>query len=82
MKQHYAEQLHPTPDLYPLKGCHAVPLSGERPHRQDEKAVEIGRSPAQATLRIGFFDQRHLTDHFSRFIGLSPGIYRNLFIHC
>ena len=35
--------------------------------------------PAEAALRTGFSDQRHFTNFFTRFIGLSPGTYREIF---
>ena len=38
-----------------------------------------GVSPAEAALRTGFSDQSHFTNYFSRFIGLAPGVYREIF---
>lgn len=38
-----------------------------------------GFSPAEAALRTGFSDQSHFTKTFSRFIGLTPGVYREIF---
>lgn len=38
-----------------------------------------GLSPAEAALRTGFADQSHFTKTFSRFIGLTPGLYREIF---
>lgn len=31
-------------------------------------------------MRTGFSDQSHFTNYFSRFIGLSPGAYRDIFL--
>ena len=31
-------------------------------------------------MKTGFFDQSHFTNYFSRFIGLSPGAYREIFL--
>lgn len=38
-----------------------------------------GLSPAQAALETGFADQSHFTRYFTRFSGLTPGAYRELF---
>lgn len=44
-----------------------------------KKLLEQGLSPAEAALQTGFSDQSHFTNYFDRFIGLSPGAYRNTF---
>ena len=44
-----------------------------------KKLLEQGVPPAEAALRTGFSDQSHFTNYFSRFIGLAPGAYRELF---
>ena len=44
-----------------------------------KKLLEQGVSPAETALRTGFSDQSHFTNYFSRFIGLSPGAYREIF---
>lgn len=44
-----------------------------------KRLLEQGVSPAEAALRTGFSDQSHLTNYFSRFTGLSPGAYRDMF---
>ncbi|MGI6007068.1 MAG: helix-turn-helix domain-containing protein [Ruminococcus sp.] len=44
------------------------------------KLLEGGISPAEAALRTGFSDQSHFTNYFSRFIGLTPGAYREIFL--
>lgn len=41
--------------------------------------LEKGVSPAEAAQRGGFSDQSHLTRYFSRFLGLTPGAYRDIF---
>ena len=40
-----------------------------------------GVPPLDAALQTGFADQSHFTNYFSRFIGLAPGVYRELFLH-
>ncbi|MEU9792718.1 AraC family transcriptional regulator [Streptomyces sparsogenes] len=34
-----------------------------------------GRPPAEVATAVGFYDQSHLTRHFKRFIGITPGRY-------
>ena len=38
-----------------------------------------GVQPIEAAMQTGFSDQSHLTNYFNRFIGLSPGVYRDIF---
>lgn len=45
-----------------------------------KKLLEQGVSPVEAALQTGFSDQSHFTNYFSRFIGVSPGAYRSIFI--
>ena len=40
-----------------------------------------GVQPIEAAMQTGFSDQSHLTNYFNRFIGLSPGIYRDIFLN-
>ncbi len=44
-----------------------------------KKLLEQGVPPVEAALQAGFSDQSHFTNYFSRFIGLSPGTYREIF---
>ena len=44
-----------------------------------KKLLEQGVPPVEAALRTGFSDQSHFTNYFSRFIGLAPGMYRDIF---
>lgn len=41
--------------------------------------LEQGVPPVEAALQTGFSDQSHFTNCFSRFIGLAPGAYRDIF---
>ncbi|BBO69489.1 transcriptional regulator [Desulfosarcina alkanivorans] len=36
-----------------------------------------GEPPAQAAVEAGFYDQSHLSRHFKRIVGTTPGRYRN-----
>lgn len=44
-----------------------------------KKLLGQGVSPLTAALQTGFSDQSHFTNYFSRFIGLAPGVYRDIF---
>lgn len=44
-----------------------------------KKLLEQGVAPIEAALRTGFSDQSHFTNYFSRYIGLAPGVYRDIF---
>ena len=44
-----------------------------------KKLLEQGVAPIEAALSTGFADQSHFTNYFNRFIGLAPGIYRDIF---
>lgn len=43
-----------------------------------KKLLEKGVSPLETAMRTGFSDQSHFTNYFSRFIGLTPGAYREI----
>lgn len=47
---------------------------------QAKKLLEQGVCPADAALRTGFSDQSHFTNYFSRFTGVAPGAYRDIFM--
>ena len=44
-----------------------------------KKMLEQGVPPVEAALLVGFSDQSHFSNYFDRFIGLSPGAYREIF---
>jgi AraC-like DNA-binding protein len=44
-----------------------------------KKLLEQGMPPVEAALQTGFSDQSHFTGLFGRFIGLTPGVYREIF---
>lgn len=46
-----------------------------------KKLLEQGHPPLEVALHTGFSDQSHFTNYFSRFIGLSPGAYREIFVN-
>lgn len=44
-----------------------------------KKLLGQGVPPLAAAMRTGFSDQSHFTNYFSSFIGLAPGVYREIF---
>ncbi|MBO5093892.1 MAG: AraC family transcriptional regulator [Lachnospiraceae bacterium] len=44
-----------------------------------KKLLEQGMSPVETAMLTGFSDQSHFTNYFSRFIGLAPGLYHDIF---
>ncbi len=44
-----------------------------------KKLLAIGVPPLEAAIQTGFSDQSHFTNYFSSFIGLAPGVYREIF---
>lgn len=44
-----------------------------------KKLLSGGVSPLDVAVRTGFSDQSHFTNYFTSFIGLSPGVYREIF---
>lgn len=44
-----------------------------------KKLLSQGAAPVEAAMGTGFSDQSHFTNYFSRFIGLAPGSYRDIF---
>ncbi len=45
-----------------------------------KKLLEQGVAPIDTALQTGFSDQSHFSNYFNRFIGLTPGIYREIFL--
>ncbi|MGP0059575.1 MAG: helix-turn-helix domain-containing protein [Beijerinckiaceae bacterium] len=42
---------------------------------QARRLLADGKSPTEAALTVGFYDQSHLTNHFKRTYGITPGQY-------
>lgn len=94
MEQHYAEHIY-LDQICRCAGLSKSALlrafaksKGVTPYSYLEN-IRIGKarnllaqgvSAIDAALQTGFSDQSHFTNYFSRFIGLSPGIYRNIFM--
>lgn len=45
-----------------------------------KKLLEQGVSPIEAGMQTGFSDQSHFTNQFTSYTGLSPGVYREIFL--
>ncbi len=44
-----------------------------------KKLLIQGVAPLTAAIQTGFSDQSHFTNYFSSFIGVAPGVYRDIF---
>lgn len=44
-----------------------------------KKLLADGVSPLETAIKTGFSDQSHFTNYFGNFIGLAPGVYREIF---
>lgn len=44
-----------------------------------KKLLSNGVCPLDSAIRTGFSDQSHFTNYFTSFIGLTPGVYREIF---
>jgi AraC-like DNA-binding protein len=94
IKRHYEEHIY-LDQLCKYAGLSKSALlrsftksKGVTPHRYlvtirinaAKKLLESGVSPVETAVRTGFSDQSHFTNFFNMFIGLPPGIYRELFL--
>ena len=61
----------------PTEAATAAPELTERA----KKLLAQGMAPVDAALLTGFSDQSHFSNCFRRFLGVSPGIYRDIFTH-
>jgi len=46
-----------------------------------KELLKKGLQPIDAAMQTGFSDQSHFTNYFHHFIGLAPGVYREIFFH-
>ncbi len=94
MEQHFAERIY-LDQICRCAGLSKSTLlrafvqsKGVTPYRYLEnirigkakKLLEQGVLPLEAALQTGFSDQSHFTNYFNQFIGLAPGIYRDIFL--
>ncbi|MCI8375498.1 MAG: AraC family transcriptional regulator [Lachnospiraceae bacterium] len=93
MEQHFAERIY-LDQLCRQEGLSKSTLlraftksKGITPYRyletirinEAKKLLSNGVSLPDAAMRTGFFDQSHFTNYFTSFIGLAPGMYREIF---
>lgn len=94
MEQHYADRIY-LAQICRCAGLSKSTLlraftkaKGITPYRylenirisEAKKLLEKGAAPVEAALQTGFSDQSHFTNYFNSFIGLAPGIYRDIFM--
>lgn len=93
MEQHFAERIY-LDQICRYAGLSKSTLlraftksKGVTPYRyleavrinEAKKLLAEGVPPVEAAMRTGFSDQSHFTNYFNQFIGLAPGIYREIF---
>ena len=93
MEQHFAERIYLDQICHQVKLSKSTLLraftesKGITPYRyletirinEAKKLLSDGVSPLDAAIRTGFSDQSHFTNYFTSFIGLTPGVYREIF---
>ncbi|MGC9667704.1 AraC family transcriptional regulator [Planosporangium sp. 12N6] len=69
---------HPTHLVRAFTRVHGLPphlyLTGRRIERA-RRLLLAGQRPAEVATAAGFYDQAHLTRHFTRYLGVSPARY-------
>ena len=48
--------------------------------RHAKALLRAGRPIASAAAEAGFYDQAHLTRHFTRIVGVPPGRYTGIYL--
>ncbi|MGV9450049.1 helix-turn-helix domain-containing protein [Streptomyces sp. NPDC003635] len=70
---------HPAHLVRAFSGAYGIAPHQYLTSRRVERARRLlltGARPAEAALDTGFYDQAHLTRHFKRMVGVTPGRYR------
>lgn len=70
---------HPAHLVRAFSGAYGIAPHQYLTSRRVERARGLlltGARPAEAALDTGFYDQAHLTRHFRRLVGVTPGRYR------
>ncbi|WP_328872247.1 AraC family transcriptional regulator [Streptomyces sp. NBC_00287] len=71
---------HPAHLVRAFSGAYGIAPHQYLTSRRVERARRLllsGARPAEAALGTGFYDQAHLTRHFRRLVGVTPGRYRD-----
>lgn len=93
MEQHFAERIYLNQICHYIGLSKSTLLraftksKGVTPYRyletirinEAKKLLSKGTAPVEAAIKTGFSDQSHFTNYFNQFIGLAPGIYREIF---
>ncbi|MEU3896413.1 AraC family transcriptional regulator [Streptomyces sp. NPDC045251] len=70
---------HPAHLVRAFSGAYGIAPHQYLMSRRVERARRLllaGRAPAEVAGATGFYDQAHLTRHFKRLVGVTPGAYR------
>ncbi|WAZ22559.1 AraC family transcriptional regulator [Streptomyces cinnabarinus] len=73
-------EAHPAHLVRTFSGAYGIAPHQYLTSRRVERARRLllaGARPADAALGTGFYDQAHLTRHFRRLVGVTPGRYRD-----
>ncbi|MBV7696800.1 AraC family transcriptional regulator [Streptomyces sp. TRM70350] len=73
-------QAHPAHLVRAFSGAYGIAPHQYLNSRRVERARRLllaGVRPAEAAAATGFYDQAHLTRHFRRLVGVTPGRYRD-----
>ena len=93
MKQHFMERIYLEQICHQAGLSKSTLLraftksKGTTPYRyletirinEAKKLLSKGISPLDTAIQTGFSDQSHFTNYFTSFIGLAPGVYREIF---
>ncbi|CAM5444015.1 AraC family transcriptional regulator [Streptomyces sp. NPDC091290] len=72
-------QAHPTHLVRSFSAAYGIAPHQYLMSRRVDRARRLlleGRTPAEVAAATGFYDQSHLTRHFRRLVGVTPGRYR------
>ncbi len=70
---------HPAHLVRAFSGAYGIAPHQYLMSRRVERARRLllaGQAPAEVAAATGFYDQAHLTRHFKRLVGVTPGRYR------
>ncbi len=62
-----------------FRSAYGMPPYAYLTHLRVEEARKLlrrGMAPTEAALKVGFYDQSHLSRHFRRLVGVPPGAYQ------
>ncbi|MER5434296.1 AraC family transcriptional regulator [Streptomyces sp. NPDC002588] len=74
-------QAHPAHLVRAFSGAYGIAPHQYLTARRVDRARRLlldGRPPGEAAVAAGFYDQAHLTRHFRKLVGVTPGRYRRV----